>query len=74
MLQDVKSLTETLEIPAKMYPTLIWGLSYYLAIKYQPDKADIMENKYNRSFREAMDEDTEDTLITIKGENMEWGS
>ena len=68
MIQDVSSLTEAIEIPAKMYPPLIWGLSYHLALKFVPQIADMMEAKYERSFAEATKEDTEDIAITIKGE------
>lgn len=67
MMQDVALLTDTVEVPAKMYPALIWGLSYYLAIKFNPQLADMAEAKYEKAFREVSREDTEDVAITIKG-------
>jgi hypothetical protein len=67
MMQDVNSLTDTIEIPAKMYPALIWALSYHLALKFNPEMTDMMEAKYERSFAEITKEDTEDIAITIKG-------
>jgi hypothetical protein len=67
MMQDVTLLTDTIEIPAKMYPALIWGLSYFLALKFNPQMTDMMEAKYERSFAEATKEDTEDISISIRG-------
>jgi hypothetical protein len=50
-----------------MYPALIWGLSYFLALKFNPQMTDMMEAKYERSFAEATKEDTEDISISIRG-------
>lgn len=67
MMQDVTLLTDTVEMPAKMYPALIWGLTYYLATKFNPQLVDMAEAKYEKAFREVSREDTEDVAITIKG-------
>ncbi len=67
MMQDVGKLTDTIEIPAKMYPALIWGLTYYLALKFKPELAEMAEAKYERSFEIATKEDTEDVIISIRG-------
>ena len=67
MMQDVALLTDTVEMPAKMYPALIWGLTYYLATKFNPQLSDMAEAKYEKAFREVSREDTEDISITIKG-------
>ncbi len=68
MLQDATFYTDTIEIPAKMYPALIWGLTYYLALKFNPPLAEMAEGKYERSFASSIKEDTEDTDISIRGE------
>ncbi len=67
MLQDVTTLTDTLEIPAKMYPALIWGLTYYLALKFNSSLAEMAESKYEKAFYDATKEDTENVVISIKG-------
>jgi hypothetical protein len=67
MMQDVGLLTNTIEIPSRMYPALIWGLSYYLALKFNPQVAEIAEAKYEKAFEIAAREDTEDVVISIRG-------
>lgn len=67
MMQDVNLLTDTVEVPAKMYPALIWGLAYQLAIKFNPQLMEMAEAKYERAFNEVTKEDTEDIPITIRG-------
>jgi hypothetical protein len=67
MMDDVDSLTDTVQIPAKMYPALIWGLTYQLALKFSPQLAEMAEAKYERAFDIATKEDTEDTIISIRG-------
>lgn len=70
MMEDTGLYTETIDIPAKMYPALVWGLSYHLALKFNPSMVEMLENKYDRSFHEARIEGTEDYILSIKGENM----
>lgn len=68
VMQDVGLYTETLEIPARFYPALVAGLSYQLAINYNPEKAQILKIDYEISLKEAQDEDTEDIPINIIGD------
>jgi hypothetical protein len=69
MIQDVGSVgavyTNNLEIPARFYPALVWGLSWMLAIKYKAEKAPMLQAEYERSFQLATDEDTERDTIRI---------
>ncbi len=64
MIQDTGSLyTNTLQIPSRFYPALIWGLTWMIAIKYKPELAELFQKEYERSFALASEEDTErDTL------------
>jgi hypothetical protein len=73
MLQDVGTLaTNTVQIPARFYPALIWGLTWRLAVKYNPDQAGAFKAEYEQSFNLATKEDTEDTPIRIYGEYSGW--
>jgi hypothetical protein len=72
MIQDVGSVgavyTNNLEIPSRFYPALVWGLSWMLAIKYKqdnPERAQVFQVEYERSFNLAAEEDTEKTTMTI---------
>jgi hypothetical protein len=68
MMQDVGLYSDTIEIPAKFYPALIWGLSWSLAVKFNPQLADMFENKYQQAFIIATTEDSESTSITVLGD------
>lgn len=66
MIQDVGAFyTDNLEIPARFYPALVWGLSWMLAIKYKPETAGVFQAEYERSFSLATNEDTERDTIRI---------
>lgn len=65
MIQDVSSLSQTIEIPARFYPTMIWGLSWRLAIKYRPEMADRFKAEYEESFKIATIEDSENVPFEI---------
>lgn len=70
MMQDVGEYYETIDIPAKLYPALIWGLTWQLALKFKPEIAEQMEAKYEQAFNIATIEDSEDASIVIeRGQN-----
>jgi hypothetical protein len=69
MMQDVGLYTEAIEIPSRFYPSLVWGLSWHLALKFKPDIAQMMQVEYEQSFNTATSEDSEGTNISIQGEN-----
>ena len=69
MIQDTGKLyTDTVQIPSRFYPALIWGLSYQLAIKFNPTQMGVFKQEYNNSFGLAVRDDTETTPISIGGE------
>lgn len=68
MMQDAGLYTNTIEIPARLYPALLWGLSWQLALKYNPQIADMLEGRYEQAFNSATIEDSESVDISIKGE------
>jgi hypothetical protein len=70
MMQDVGMFyTNALQIPSRLYPALIWGLAWQLAIKYKPDPELIamFESQYERSFEIGTIEDKENVKIKISG-------
>ncbi len=75
-MQDIGSsyLSNTIEIPALFYPPLIWGLSWRLAIKYNPAQAELLKNEYEQSYNNADIENTESVPINIEVDYMGRGS
>lgn len=70
MMQDVGIFyTNAIQIPARLYPALIWGLCWQLAIKYKPEDAQMFKAEYELSFTIATVEDKEETPIRITGSN-----
>jgi hypothetical protein len=68
MIQDAGTLyTNTVQIPARFYPALIWGLTWRLAIKYNPSQAAMFKAEYDQAFNLASTDDSEDTPIRIYG-------
>jgi len=65
MMQDAGSYTNSLDIPSGFYPALVWGLSWHLALKYNPSLAEMLKNEYEQSFTIATNEDTESVPIHL---------
>ena len=68
-MQDVGLYTQTIDIPSRFYPALIWGLSWQLALKFNPQLADMLESKYEQAFGIASTQDSEGVPITIQGDH-----
>lgn len=67
MMQDTGMFyTNALQIPARLYPALVWGLSWQLALKYKPEAAAMFKSEYEQSFEIATVEDKESVPITIR--------
>jgi hypothetical protein len=68
MMQDVGVFyTNALQIPSRLYPALVWGLTWQLALKYKPEAAAMMKAEYEQSFEIATVEDKETVSIKIYG-------
>lgn len=65
MIEDVGSITNTLQIPARFYEALIGGLAWHMACKYAPDKAENARAYYDATFNQASTDDSEGTPVTI---------
>lgn len=66
MMEDTgKFYSNTIQIPARFYPSLIWGLSWHLAIKFQSQMTPELQAEYEKSFNLATAEDSEGASIRI---------
>lgn len=70
MIEDAGDFyTNGLQIPSRFYPALILGLTYQLALKYNPQQAGQFKGEYDQSFPLATKEDSESTPVSIRGDN-----
>jgi hypothetical protein len=65
MMQDVGLFTNSLQIPQRFYPAMVWGVAYHMALKYNPQIAPNMLSEYEKSFSIATAEDAEITPLRI---------
>jgi hypothetical protein len=69
MVEDVGDLyTNAVQIPSRFYPALIWGLTWQLALKFNPQQAAMLKGEYEQSFSIATREDSESVPMRIVGE------
>lgn len=66
MIQDAGRLyTDTIEIPSRFYPSLVWGLTWQLALKYKPEVAPGFKAEYDQAFSIAAFEDSEQVSFRL---------
>ena len=68
MMQDAGLYTNSLDIPSRFYPALLWGLSWQLALKFNPKIAEMLKFEYEQSFAIATKEDSESIPMHIVGD------
>lgn len=68
VIQDAGSYTNTIDIPSTFYPALVWGLSWQLALKFNPQLSEMLKGEYEQSFALATKEDSESAPIRITGD------
>ncbi len=68
MIQDAGNYTNNLQIPARFYSALTLGLSWKLAIKFNPQVAAMFKADYEQAFNIASVEDSENVAISIMGD------
>ncbi len=56
-IDDVSASNQDPEIPSRFIPCMASGLSYYLALKKNPEKAVMLKQQYEQDFKLAADED-----------------
>jgi len=65
IMQDAGGFYNIADIPSRMLPALTWGLTWLLAIKYNPPLAVDMKNEYEQAFSTATANDSENVGLTI---------
>tara|TARA_R110001606_G_scaffold370917_3_gene527534 strand:- start:2347 stop:3429 length:1083 start_codon:yes stop_codon:yes gene_type:complete len=65
IMHDAGGFYNIADIPPTMLPALTWGLSWMLAIKYNPEMMETMKNEYEQSFALASANDSENIGLTI---------
>ena len=56
-IDDVSASNQDPEVPSRFIPCMASGLSYYLALKKNPEKAGMLKQQYEQDFKLAADED-----------------
>jgi len=64
-IQDVGAYTNSIQVPSGFYESLLWGLAYRLALKYAPDKAQLMKGEYEQALSIAINENSENVPMRI---------
>lgn len=65
IMQDAGGFYNIADIPSRMLPALTWGLTWMLAIKYNPPLAAEMKNEYEQAFSIATANDSENVNLSI---------
>ncbi len=65
IMQDAGGFYNIADIPSRMLPALSWGLTWLLAIKYNPPLAAEMKNEYEQAFIIATANDSENVNLSI---------
>ena len=65
IMQDAGGFYNITDVPSRMLPALTWGLTWMLAIKYNPAVAAEMKNEYEQAFSVATANDSENVDLTI---------
>lgn len=64
-IQDAGDYTNTTDINFRFLPCLVAGLSYYLALKFAPDRIIVMKQLYEEEFARAAAEDRDTASFFI---------
>ena len=57
--------TETPDIPFRFYQCLASGLAYQLALKFAPDRVQMLKQEYEEDFKRAADEDRDRASLKL---------
>jgi len=64
-MTDINQYTKNAQIPFRFLPCLVAGLSYYTAMKYAPDRIQILKTIYDEEFSRAASEDVEKSSYSM---------
>jgi hypothetical protein len=66
MMEDTGAYTNAIQVPSRFYPAIIAGLSYQLALKFNPQIAEMLKAEYDKSLDIAEIEDSENVSFNIQ--------
>jgi|TARA_R110000787_G_scaffold23906_2_gene68130 hypothetical protein len=64
-MNDVDTMTNTVDMPFRFYPCLAAGLAYYIAMKRAPNKIQVLKAVYEEEFERAMTEDRDRSSFQV---------
>jgi hypothetical protein len=64
-IQDAGDYTNDADVPYRFVPCMIAGLSYYLAVKYAPERVQVLKMLYEDELQRALQEDGSSTSSFI---------
>lgn len=65
MAQSLTGYTQSIDIPSTFYEPMVLGLACKLALKYAPDKLQLLQQQYERAMQMAIIKDNSDIPINI---------
>lgn len=64
-IDDVTASAQDQEVPSRFIPSMTTGLAYQLALKKNPEKAQILKMEYEELFNRASSEDTDRAVLQL---------
>ena len=64
-MEDVDTMTNTVDMPFRFYPCLAAGLAYYISMKRAPNKVQLLKAVYEEEFERAMTEDRDRSSFQV---------
>ena len=64
-MTDLDDYTNNAQIPFRFMPCLVAGLAYYIAMKYAPDRIQMLKAIYEEEFTRAANEDVEKSSYSM---------
>ena len=64
-IQDTGAYTNTADVVNRFYPCMMSGLAYYLSLKFDPERTQLLERTYESEMLRALDADNQGTSSFI---------
>lgn len=65
-IDDMDTLGNTADTPFRFLPCVVAGLAYYLALKYAPERVQMLKAIYEEEFQRASDEDEDRVPLRLQ--------
>jgi len=64
-MDDADTFTNTMDLPFRFYPCLAAGLAYYIALKKNPQRVQMLKAVYEEEFQRAAEEDRDRASFNV---------